>query len=762
MKGKALVPYLPKQPGPKGPAIREAFGPLDRISISNRSEDKNARIHYKPHDSSTIGHALERVDEPGNVETFTHEQIAELKRSGRLIYERGYFEQKSAEIRLLAGDLRLVDLHLKRQDRIDFKQIIVEGLDRMIQMGQASKSDESIDRALELIFAVRGAELDRLKGKKRADGNGYHRWIPCAKSVRNWYNTLQSANGAALALIDQYKYGPQPSPLDADIQTVLFWASRKFASNSKPTVADVHRRMKSLINRINRARKKRDLGPFGCPDYNTLEARIAANGAFYNYAGRQGEDNAKSHFALVMGGPTATRLGERWEMDFWLAHIQVWLRYSKLWPYLSPEQKDGLEKSRWNLCVALDCASQAVVGMRMSPTETAEAAIATLEMGMIDKTNYAITAGARSTWRMYCGCEKIATDQGSAFWSTFKAACNKLGIKTDNPPAALAFMRGKIERLFRTIDVQAFARLVGRTFENTVTRGDAPDIAALTLEQLATVLVLYVVDCYHREGHESLAGDTPDHAWDRLERQRGVTPAPDIHTRRNASGLNLTRQLDKNGVRVLNNYYNDRVLSQHLRDANQSLKAGEPFDVDVIADRLNVGWVSVRLGAKGFHNVKCITEEMQGVSMMTVIALCADLRRRFKNGNVPDEEIALDALDQIEAIGEAARLTYNIACPIITLETVERFERHVESPWTSREAARANPDAGGDILARAIKANPPGNYTPPVAPPLVAPAPRTAPQDRINVDPETGEITPSANLDDDEDDADLPDGWSSE
>ncbi|PPQ39563.1 putative transposase [Rhodoblastus acidophilus] len=758
MKGKALVSYLPKPPAVQPvPVIREHYGPYDRIGIGIGLKGENAGIYYRCVSSSTIGHSLERLDGTKMVESFTHEDIAEIKKSGGYLYDKDHFAPETATIRLRTGGLYFEDLHRNRQNRAILKQIICDGLQHLIKAKIIGKSDDGIQRGLKLIFETRGSELDKLAMKKCKDREGYHRWIPCSKTVRQWLRNYQDADCNVLGIIDAYRYGPQPSPLDQEVQQILFGMSLKYASTSRLSVADIFRKMKSVIKRINKTRTKQNLPPLGCPDYNTLNARIEANGAFYNFAGREGPDEARKHFALVMGGVTITRIGERWEMDFWEVHIIIWLRHGQLWKYLSPEQKDEIDRGRWRLCLAIDCASQVIVGAHMAPTETAAAAIATLEMGMIDKSAYAVAAGARSTWRFHAGCEKLATDQGSAFLSNnFKDACARLGIKSDNPPAAVPILRGKIERIFRTIDIQAFCRLVGRTFENVTKRNNTEqDLTALTIGQLATILVLYLVDVYHNEGHEGLGGETPANAWNRLERERGVLPAPDMHRRRNACGIRLTRKVNKEGVRVLNNFYNNRILNEYFR------QVGDGTEVDVIADRRDLGWISVRLGARGFANIPCITKEMQGVSMVTWIATCKVLRDQFKSQNIPSEEIALDALDRIEEIGEAARLEHSIACPIITPDVVDRHERMVEIPWKSRDAALSNPIAGGDILARAITPSPPGSYTASPIPEPTPPAPRPTPQERIDFDPETGEITPSPSQEDNDDD-ELPEGWNIE
>jgi putative transposase len=757
--GKAIVPYLPQPPAVQYyEPIRRLFGPNDRIGLGFERGDGETGTYYKCISTFARGHVFERIDEPGFTETFTHERIAELENSAGWRYDRDYFTPEVAEARITMGELRVEDLHPNRKRRVLYKQAICDLLRQLFANKQASRCDAGIDRGLKIIFEHHGENLDRLRGKPRADGCGFERWIPCTRRILEWLRHYKKANFTAIALIDGYIYGPQPSPLDEEICDILFRVALEFASSSKTTKKDVYARLESEIAKVNKKRAEQKLEPHQCPDYNTLSARIDANGACYNYAGKWGADKVKQHFALVMGGVGATRIGQRVEMDFWTIHLKTWLKYSQLWPALSPDQKDEIEKGRWTLCTAIDCASQIILGARMSPTETSDAAIATLEMTGIDKTAYALSAGAISTWHMFAGCETLASDQGPAFiHHNFRAACLAAGIKFDNPPAAMPHLRGKIERLFRTIDLEAFCRLVGRTFENVVAKGDEKvDLTALTIEQLAVVLVLYIVDHYHREAHESLGGDTPLDSWETLYRRSGAAPPPDKRTRRNAFGLRLTRKISKKGVRVLNLFYNNRKLNEYLR------KVGHGCEVEVMVDRHDLGWISVKIG-EAFWTIPCVIPELHAVSIVVWTTVCEDMRRRFKSKTIPSHAIALEALDRIEEIGDAARLAYSIASPIITPEIVNRLEHSIEIPWQSREAALANPDAGGDVLLRKIQSNPDDCFQPPSEPPDT-PTPRTAPQDWEDVDPETGEFTPAPSPPDpeDDDDVELPDGWTLE
>ena len=88
--------------------------------------------------------------------------------------------------------------------------------------------------------------------------------------------------------------------------------------------------------------------------------------------------------------------------------------------------------------------------------------------------------------------------------------------------------------------------LIGRTFSNSVERGDYPseDWAALTDDELAEIFTLFIVDIYHNTPHSGLKGETPANAWKRLSNEQNVTPPPNANARRFVFGLPHSRKLD--------------------------------------------------------------------------------------------------------------------------------------------------------------------------------------------------------------------------
>ncbi|QCO57856.1 hypothetical protein EOK75_19590 (plasmid) [Pseudorhodobacter turbinis] len=109
------------------------------------------------------------------------------------------------------------------------------------------------------------------------------------------------------------------------------------------------------------------------------------------------------------------------------------------------------------------------------------------------------------------------TDNGPAFKSeAFTNCCLDLRVATLRTHAGVPGMRGTGERIFGTLSTDLMPRLVGRTFSNSIERGDykSEKRACLNAEDVAFVLVRWVVDIYHNSPHEGLGGRTPLEQWD--------------------------------------------------------------------------------------------------------------------------------------------------------------------------------------------------------------------------------------------------------
>lgn len=114
------------------------------------------------------------------------------------------------------------------------------------------------------------------------------------------------------------------------------------------------------------------------------------------------------------------------------------------------------------ICVAIDCATRCVVGLTLSRSTSAEAAIRTMETVTIDKTAIAVGLSCRHGWHQGGRPETVAADMGSAFVSDdFKITCAGLLARLVNPPGGVAKLRSRIERLFGTFATHFVSRFRG-------------------------------------------------------------------------------------------------------------------------------------------------------------------------------------------------------------------------------------------------------------------------------------------------------------
>lgn len=221
----------------------------------------------------------------------------------------------------------------------------------------------------------------------------------------------------------------------------------------------------------------------------------------------------------------------RGQIDEWKIDLITLLKESGLDSSLTPEQREEVERSRLWLCAVIDCRTRVILGISLCKTPTSNDALRALSLVFKDKSKISEAFGCETDWKQHCGIGALVADNGSAFVSdAFRAAVLGLGIDLAFGPAGKPQLRGTIERMFRTYVLQLMILLSGRTFSNSIDRGDYPAeyLAALDLDELQEVFVRFIVDIYHNCPHEGLNGETPANCWDRLSKKTAYATPPSI------------------------------------------------------------------------------------------------------------------------------------------------------------------------------------------------------------------------------------------
>ncbi|MEE4279153.1 MAG: transposase family protein [Halieaceae bacterium] len=487
------------------PPLRYRFSPTDRITI--------AGVLYQFVSATPAGVLLQRLDGTLIAEQFDHTAIPDMLRSGQMTVERDRLSVQGAQRPSRnEADAFLSTLAKGAARAVATRYYLVEAFLELEAEGVVVRTDESIEAVLDQI------ELRARKLEKAAKSNGKRKYGGKAKEQLEAFSPRRLRHhlvnyerlGMRGLLSANHRSGAPSSPWGPDTERLMMETVQKYAHIQQQTQKDICTAVEDSFKARNKVRAEKGLAPLRCPSKSTIKRRIMALPAFATKVRRRGLDATRKEFMPVGAGLEVSRVLERVELDEWEVDLIALLMLFGVWEKLSDEEKEalGLTKGpriRMWLSVAMDSYSRAVLAMRLSRAPTIASALATLEMIMIDKRQWADAVGALTPWAMSGLPESIVTDAGGPYRSAeFRAALADLGITAVRAAAGEARLRGRIERFFRTISTSLMPRLSGRTFSNIVQRGDYPSekLAALTVEELSNVLVRWIVDIYHNTCHE--------------------------------------------------------------------------------------------------------------------------------------------------------------------------------------------------------------------------------------------------------------------
>ena len=323
-----------------------------------------------------------------------------------------------------------------------------------------------------------------------------------------------------------------------------------------------------------------------------------------------------------------------------------------LWSVLSDEEKASLsyeegKKPRWYLTAAICATTRCILGMKLSRAPSGRSAMQTIDMIVRDKGVLADALGAQSPWNMSGTPELIVTDCGSAFIDfDTRAGATDLGIHIDAGPAGMPELRARIERMFGTMSTKLISRFSGRTFSNTIQKGDydAEARAALTTDDLSEALVRWVVDVYHRTPHAGLNGETPA----------------------NALGTRLKRTVAKTGITVLGIRYHSEALARwFMHSTSREVRVRwYSEDLGAISVELNGEWIEV----------PSVFERFQGQRAQTWIMAVREIQASVAAQKKVDEEVIFNAMNRIREINSNAMARIGLMVEDYSKERIDSLE----------------------------------------------------------------------------------------
>lgn len=229
-----------------------------------------------------------------------------------------------------------------------------------------------------------------------------------------------------------------------------------------------------------------------CPSYTVVREICQALPASVVYMAHHGERAWRDKFEPISRHESLAP-NERWQMD----HCQLDLLV------IDPQSSEVLGRP-W-LTVALDTYSRAVMGYYLS-LETPNS------MAVCSTLRQAIWPKMISEWPM-CGIpQQLHLDQGKDFTSRhLEQVAADLRIELIFATAYLARAKGKVERLFGTLNDQLWCELPGYVGPNVVDRPYKIE-PSLTLNQVEQYLLAFLLLVYHQRPH-STTGEPPQQRW---------------------------------------------------------------------------------------------------------------------------------------------------------------------------------------------------------------------------------------------------------
>ena len=624
----------------------------DKLTVG--SED------FRGHRETETGYVFESVDRSTKQVHYSFEEFEALLSKPDVVFEPGYFLVGQTNARINAGLETIGSMKPELRERIAWRYLWVTVAMHLVTNAGMNKTDRSIAEFMPKMEAYVN-ELARAARRKwkapRAGRTNVLRDPPCSKTLRTWLKRYEQGDYSYLALVPHtHRSGNRNDRFCLSSVRLLGDCVSAYLTRQRLSKMQVAKHCKSRFEEVNSAREAEGKPALRVPSRRAVERAIQRLDPYFTYVQRHGVEAANRKFALYETGLSASYPMERVEVDEWKVDIISVLAARGALDHLSDEELAKLERGRRWLYLAIDCATRCVVGMRLAAVPNCEDAYALLSDITRDKTDLATAAGCQSTWHHFGGLGVVCTDNGAAFVDDlFSTSILEAHGHPETPPGGLPHLRARVERIFGTFGTTLMPHLAGRTFSNTMERGDYPSekLASLTDDALMQILTLYVVDVYHNTPHRGQGGETPNNCWNRLVKEKGVVPKLAETTRRRAFGQRRRRKVTGRGVENLGIDYACPALQEFFLHSHES-------EVEIRFSLEDLGWILVHIEGE-WHPAHALQSCFEGVTYEDWSEAALALRLKYKTEGQLHEHVVADALSKIIEINAKEQSRFGTA-----------------------------------------------------------------------------------------------------
>ncbi|PTW37592.1 Mu transposase C-terminal domain-containing protein [Rhodovulum kholense] len=613
---------------------------------------------------------LRPLDGSSDLLCFSHADVKRMIDECKASIEYGYFSGAQAARRALASSALISRMGAAEKAEIFRKQLYVECFLEAEANGEVSRSNDPcvaflprLEKRVEakILEQIRlggdEAELGKLLSMKHPGRTALMAW------VRDWEKTRDP-----MCFVKKSRFnGANAKRVSSQVESAIQTAIKTYLHPGRVLIPHVAEEANRVIRELNRSLALSDQPPEREVSESTVRRRIADLDQFEVCAAREGVAKAKNKLGPYGQGLEIEAPLQRIEMDEWQIDLIAMLEEAGI--DVSEPKFDDLRTGRFWVCVAIDAATRVILAIKMARTPSHETALATLWLAMRNKSEISKQLGCKMEWSQHGHIFNVVVDNGASFVNPeFKAALADLWIGYEVLPAGVPKLRGRIERVFRTLGTMFMPLLTGRTFSNPQERGDYPSDKCVvhTADSIAEVMVRFVVDAYHHRAHRGLEYATPADTWDRLIGLYGHSPPKSPHLLRHFLGIPQKRQLGRHGVLICGIAYTSRKLAAFFQRRG-------PQQVDLRIDPEDMGYVSAWFG-DAWHTIPAGLPNARGTSLAVWDATIRELRRSNKAAARLHIEVVDAALERIKQVDDHQRAWRQIGPLTVSARDIRRAE----------------------------------------------------------------------------------------
>ena len=327
---------------------------------------------------------------------------------------------------------------------------------------------------------------------------------PSWRTVARWNEAYTSNGQTTKALFTDYmKQGNHTKRLPEEVEEYIQEAIETYKTKKKITIQEAWNNLDDFITKANK--EKETEARLQTPSYEIFRQRINAEPAYEIMKAREGKRKADIEFASIGVSLKLERVLQRVEVD-----------HTKLDVFVVDDE-NYLPLGRPWLTTSIDALTRSITGIYIGFHPPSFLSLMKLLKSIIIPKDSIQERYPNIKNRWICSGvpELFVFDNGKEFWSKdLEIVLAELNIQTQYNPVQKPWLKGKVERLYGTINKQLLIDLPGKTFCNILERGDydPEKNAVITFSTFLEILYHWIVDIYQQQ---PVAKGTiiPDVAW---------------------------------------------------------------------------------------------------------------------------------------------------------------------------------------------------------------------------------------------------------